>query len=240
MSRYFLSIQLRSDATFGRGAGVAGLVDVEIEHDQYGRPFIGGRALKGLLVEEWANLRFVLDGDHWDAAATWLFGVSGGSPAPSPTEAASLTTDSHAHLHIGAATLPPDLHDHIRRDVDGKRLQPQEVLSALTAIRRQTAIDPESGAPERGSLRSMRVLLRETTLIAPLDFDAPFPEQQQEAILGVLSACVLAVRRGGTGRNRGRGRLALRLHQGLPTSGVALNATAFTLECLAALHLEGR
>jgi hypothetical protein len=33
MSLYQLRIQLLSDATFGRGDGVAGLIDQEVEHD---------------------------------------------------------------------------------------------------------------------------------------------------------------------------------------------------------------
>jgi hypothetical protein len=222
MTRYYLTVQIRSDATFGRGAGLAGLVDVEIEHDQYGCPFIGGRALKGLLVEEWVNLRFALGDATWDDEGTWLFGTSG---------------DAHAHVHVGAATLPPDLHSSIRSDVTSKpaRLQPQDVLASLTAIRRQTAMDAKTGAPEDASLRAMRVLLRETDLIAQLNFDAEF--ENKERTLGLLAACALAVRRGGTGRNRGRGRLALLLHE---TEPVDYRDADFTRACFDAFAHEVR
>jgi len=213
MIRYYLTVQLLSDATFGRGAGLAGSVDVEIEHDQQGCPFIGGRALKGLLVEEWANLRFALGTDAWDEAAAWLFGTSG---------------DAHAHMHVGAATLPPDLVAAIGRDPVAKRLTAQQILAALTGIRRQTAIDAETGAPERASLRAMRVLLRDTDLIAPLDFDAAPPPEGQNYLLGLLAACALATRRGGTGRNRGRGKLQLRLHAATPTD---YRDSSFTTAC---------
>jgi len=96
MSSYYLTIALESDATFGRGDGVPGLVDLEIDHDAAGCPFISGRALKGLLVEEAANLRFALGDERWEswaAACTWLFGVSGA------------TGVGDAHVHIGPATL---------------------------------------------------------------------------------------------------------------------------------------
>jgi len=231
MTRYYLTVQIKSDATFGRGAGLAGLLDVEIEHDQFGCPFIGGRALKGLLVEEWANLRFVLpkmqtaNGNEvtsWDNAATWLFGTSG---------------VDHAHMHVDAATLPPDLHASIRRDVEAKRLQPQDVLASLSAIRRQTAMNAKTGAPEEASLRAMRVLLRETDLIAPLDFDAAFPAGQQGRTLGLLAACAMAVRRGGTGRNRGRGRVALLLHGSEP---INYRDATFTHTCFNAFADEVR
>ena len=62
MKRLQLSLQLKSDTTFGRGEGLAGLVDEEIEYDvATGLPFVRGRVLKGLLVEECANLMFALE-----------------------------------------------------------------------------------------------------------------------------------------------------------------------------------
>lgn len=198
MNRYHLTIRLLSDATFGRGEGVAGLVDVEIEHDEYGFPFVGGRALKGLIQEEWQNLRFAL-GDqarNWHMEAQALFGKPG-----------LLLKDASSML-IGAARLPHDLVNAVRSQETPR----EQVLASLTTIRRQTAIDAESGAPEQGSLRAFRVLLRETPLIAELDFEtAP-----SDRTLALLAACVLSVRRGGSVRNRGRGRLQLLLHNHLP------------------------
>ena len=63
MMKLALTIELLTDTTFGRGDGVAGLVDEEVEHDsQTGLPIIRGRTLKGLLVEECANLLYALPG----------------------------------------------------------------------------------------------------------------------------------------------------------------------------------
>jgi hypothetical protein len=207
MPEYYLTIMLHSDATFGRGEGVAGLVDVEIEHDQAGMPFVNGRTLKGLLVEEWANLRFALYGKRdekaeepppLDGPARWLFGVSGATRG-----------DGLGMMRVGPAQLPPDLCAAI---LEEGRLSPQQVLAALTTIRRQTSIDAEDGAPEAASLRALRALVRGTTLLARLDF----AEQPGERALALLAACALAVRRGGSGRNRGRGRLSLLLHPAIP------------------------
>jgi CRISPR/Cas system CMR subunit Cmr4 (Cas7 group RAMP superfamily) len=64
MSTYTLKIKLLSDTTFGRGDGVAGLVDQEVEHDRYGFPYLRGRTLKGLLSEECDNLIAVLPDDN--------------------------------------------------------------------------------------------------------------------------------------------------------------------------------
>lgn len=199
MPRYYLSVQITSDAVFSRGSGLAGLVDVEIEHDAItGLPYIDGRSLKGLLVEEWANMRSVLPASKlstWDPIASWLFGTSGAA---------------NAHMHIGAATLAPELQAHLKNDIVNERITAQDILASLTTIRSQTAINAKTGAPDNSSLRAIRMLIRETDLIAPLDFDQNF--EHIDATLGLLAACVLAVRRGGLGRNRGRGHLALRLH----------------------------
>jgi hypothetical protein len=212
MSSYYLTVYLQSDATFGRGEGLAGLLDIEIEHDDFGCPFIGGRRLKGLLVEEWANLRFALGdaGTAWDGAAALLFGGSGANTA---TTAGATDGSGSARLHFGPATLPPDLLAALQAD---RTMTPARVLAGLTAIRRQTSIDIATGAPEPASLRAARVLLRGTQLIARLDVDDKV--NLTSDALGLLAACSLAVRRGGTARNRGRGRLSIVLHDQEPTS----------------------
>ncbi len=101
MRRLQLCLRLESDATFGRGEGLAGLVDEEIEYDvATGLPFVRGRTLKGLLVEECANLLFALQKagspalPTLEASAERLFGRPG-----SDLESAAL-------LHFGPALLP--------------------------------------------------------------------------------------------------------------------------------------
>ncbi|NJL06398.1 MAG: RAMP superfamily protein [Chloroflexaceae bacterium] len=201
MREYWLTVNLESDATFGRGEGVAGLVDTEIEHDPAGCPFVNGRTLKGWLVEAWLDIRHALP-HSMDEEARRLFGQG---------------SDHQAELHIGAATLPPNLRAALHADVQRGTLQPADLLTVLTTIRRQTAVDHERDTPQTGSLRSLRALRRDTLLIAPLHFERdPAPTDLQ-----LLAACALGVRRGGLGRNRGRGKLLLRLHDQQPTATAA-------------------
>lgn len=202
MKRLQLCLHLESDATFGRGEGLAGLVDEEIEYDvATGLPFVRGRTLKGLLVEECANLMFALQRvgspalARLEVAAARLFGRPGGG-----LEGAAL-------LHIGPALLPQQLREAVHSRIAHNTLKPADVLESLTTIRRQTSIDEVSAAPEEGSLRSMRVVLHQTSFQAWLDF-ATDPEEDD---LALLAACALSVRRGGIGRNRGRGRLRLQV-----------------------------
>jgi CRISPR/Cas system CSM-associated protein Csm3 (group 7 of RAMP superfamily) len=197
MSTYLLRFELKSDATFGRGDGVAGVVDVEVQHDEWGCPYLGGRSLKGLLVCECAEILTALPEvirPRWEKAAQRLFGNPGS------------TLEDSALLFIGDAQLPGDLRTAIAHDVQRGKIRREEVLESLTALRRQTAMD-ESGVPQEHTLRTMRVILRQTLFEAELRF----AEKPTEDDLALLAACVKAFRRASTGRNRGRGRLKAEL-----------------------------
>jgi hypothetical protein len=203
METYWLCFRLLSDATFGRGEGLAGLVDQEVDHDELGLPCLEGRTLKGLLNEECANILYALerqgkDTSPWEAAAQRLLGGPGS------------TLDDDARMRVGPAQLPADLREAVQQAVETRdaRLRPADILDSLTAIRRQTAVDEASGAPETGTLRAMRVVLRQT----PFEARLTFVKEPEGMDLPLLAACALALRRAGTGRNRGRGRLQTALH----------------------------
>lgn len=195
MTEYLLKFKLISDAAFGRGDGVAGLVDQEVQHDEFGCPYLGGKALRGLLEEECANILYALSKqglkDEWLAPARHLFGTPG-----SNLEAQSI-------LHIGDACLPTNIRDAVKIEVQNNRLSHEQVLESLTTIRYQTAVDPETEAPKDTSLRSIRVILRET----PFEARLIFSQSPDENDLLLLAACINGFRRAGMGRNRGRGEL---------------------------------
>jgi len=197
MTTYRLKFTTESDSTFGRGDGLASLIDAEVQHDRYGLPFLGGRSLKGLLEEECASILFALqpmkDQQFYDAARH-LFGIPGSSDS------------DRAILHISDARLPANFREAIVSGVERKELKTEQVLNSLTAIRRQTAMD-ESGVPRTGSLRVMRVILRDT----PFEAELTFSRNPSDMDLPLLAACVKAFRRAGTGRNRGRGKLTAKL-----------------------------
>lgn len=191
MTQYRMRMRLKSDTTFGRGDGVAGFIDREVEHDRYGMPFLRGRTLKGLLSEEADNIIFALaemqqPTDAWRKAHDALFGKPG----------SGLKVQSA--IHFGRCQLP----DAVRSAVRSSGAGATDVLESLTAVRRQTAMD-ETGVPIDGSLRAMRIVLRETPFEAILDCGRDLTEAEQT----LLAASVKALRRVGTGRNRGRGRV---------------------------------
>jgi hypothetical protein len=154
--------------------------------------------LKGLLAEECANLVALLEpgtaAGKWRARQEHLFGTGGSSLA------------GRGILHVGDAQLPASLRALVQSEIEKRRLTPQEVLESLTGIRRQTAMN-EYGGTESGTLRAMRVIVRDTVFEAELTFEIePSPEEWS-----LLAATVLALRRAGTGRNRGRGWLQAEL-----------------------------
>lgn len=199
MTEAILTLKLLSATTFGRGDGVAGLIDCEVEHDSDGFPFLHGRALKGLLREAGEELVHSLADDRWQHVLVSLFGKEGSG------------SDGQGQLHVGDAQIPRDLRDMViyaRQRMDGKQYHREEVLAGLTGIRRQTAMN-EYGAPRHGSLRSLRVVLRGTTFESRLIITRSTiePSATLEDQLTLLACSALALRAAGTGRNRGRGRL---------------------------------
>ena len=199
-----LRIELLSDSAFGRGDGVAGLVDSEVEHDaRTGLPFIKGRTVKGLLVEACADLLYALDiqkspaSKDYHQAAWKLFGRPGSTLA------------DKGCLHVGAALLPDDFRQHILAQVSQKTptYTAAQMLQAFTTIRHQTAVDTTTDMPKEGSLRSIRVVLRGTVFEAALHSDAPLKDSDYQ----LLAACAAGVKWGGQNRTRGLGQLKVEL-----------------------------
>jgi CRISPR/Cas system CSM-associated protein Csm3 (group 7 of RAMP superfamily) len=207
MSTYILRFILERDAAFGRGDGVAGVVDSEVQNDEYGCPYLGGKSLKGLLVNECSEIWAALPENvkyRWEKSAQRLFGNPGSG------------LDDGASLIIDDAQLPADLRIAIIQDVQRAKMScrneaerkqieakmREDVLDSITALRHQTSID-ENGVAKEHTLRTIRVILRGTPFEAELRFKA----EPSEDDLALLAACIKAFRRAGTARNRGLGRL---------------------------------
>ncbi len=228
MKTLHLRFVLKSDASFGRGDGLAGLVDSEVQHDDLGCPFLNGKEIKGILAQECAGVLAGLPAakkPRWEKAAARLFGRPGSA------------LEDTAWLVFGDARLPDDLRARLAWDRDRwleqqrKLLDKQfderkqslladfraQVLETLTTIRQQTAIEEKTGVAKDHSLRATRVVIREAPFVARLEYrpsgELPAGELQAAEAddLALLAACVAAFRRAGSGRNRGRGKLQAEL-----------------------------
>jgi hypothetical protein len=219
MKTFFIKFELLSDAAFTRGDGLAGVVDSEVQHDELGCPYLSGRALKGILVNECADILAALPTNkrkNLDASAQHLFGQPGSS------------LNDQALWTIGDAQLPEDLRKVLQNDLakrlkrldesdDHKKITKMRqheisafrhaTLESLTTLRRQTAMET-SGVPKEHSLRTQRVILRQTPFEASLRYHGSASPEEGDLIL--LAACIKAFRRAGSTRNRGRGLIEAR------------------------------
>lgn len=192
----FLCIELLSDATFSRGEGTAGVVDIEVEHDELGMPFIGGKTVRGLLRDSWLSMS-----SHFPSL----------EPAAERVLGRSQALDESCRLRIGDALLPAPIRaaasTAVRRTESP--LSPRVILDGFTSIRYQTAEDRETGAPESTTLRSSRVVLRGFVFEAALSWLGGYQPTGED--LQLLGLCALATRHGGLARNRGRGHVRVTL-----------------------------
>lgn len=190
----FIQIELLSDATFSRGEGTAGVVDVEVEHDERGLPFLGGKTIRGLLRDSWLSMHHCFP----ELAQTTgrVFGPAADCDESSMLRIGDAVLDEETRRWIEAAESRPN-----------HSISPAAVLEALTDIRRQTSEERSTGAPAETTLRAVRVIVRGLTLRAPLHWLAdPTPQDVR-----CLSLALLATRHAGLGRNRGRGHIRMTL-----------------------------
>ncbi|HXK93269.1 MAG TPA: hypothetical protein PKV38_06250, partial [bacterium] len=121
-----IQIELLSDAAFSRGEGTAGVVDIEVEHDDLGLPFLGGKTIRGLLRDSWLSLspRF----PDLTKAGERVFGPEA-------------DFDERSILRIGDAVMEGQVRAWIEAVLkrQGSHLHPAAVLEALTDIRKQTS-----------------------------------------------------------------------------------------------------
>lgn len=203
ISELTLRFKVKSDAIFGSAERSESGIDIDIQHDRWGFPYLPGRTLKGLLRERCADIMDNLTQagkidfkenektKTIEEIAVRLFGVPGSG------------TNDLAILRFRNAQLLPTVREPLMQEVDNKSITSREVLDALTTLRKQTAMDGWSGVARDKSLRVMRVILRGTVFESKLVFQ----EEPTASDLSLLAACLKAFRRAGTNRTRGSGEL---------------------------------
>lgn len=223
MEKLYLCMKLVSDTSFSRGEGLAGEVDSEIQYDSVGCPYINARTIKGILVEECADILHAMP-----SKKRFLFTIGAQKLFGSPGE----VIDHNPVLQFGNAYLPDDFRQYLRSDLDSRiqreisskgdvyskvnrinREYQNSILHSLTSIRTQTAIDDDGVAREH-SLRAIRVILRQTYFEAELMFTGT--DEEKLETLPLLSACIKSFRRAGSHRNRGLGKLKAWLEESVP------------------------
>ncbi|SRR6266851_2242489 len=189
-----LTIDLLSDTTFGSGEGTAGVVDVEVAHDEFGLPYLGGKALRGLLRDSWLSMQEHFPELH--EAARRLLGPTG-------------DVSEVSVLRIGDAVIQEPARSYFVAAVQREHnpLAPERILTAFTDVRAQTSEERVTGAPAETTLRSARVIVRGLRLTASL----AWLDEPTEDDLRCLAMAALGTRHAGLSRNRGRGHIQIAL-----------------------------
>ncbi len=199
-----LQVTLLSDGCFaGSRAMLLQDADTCQELDELGLPVIGGRTLRGLLVEEVAIVVEALGtlgaaAKSYEEAALDLLGQPGQS--------------TRGRLSVGDARYPESARQALAAAAADNPTLRTLAARTTTVIRRQTRIDEETATAANGSLRATRLIRTGTKLHSILIFDGkPLSQAPTDTHRAILASAVRLLRRGGIHRSRGWGRLSVRL-----------------------------
>lgn len=194
---FFVDIKLETDTCLagGRTQGT-GDVDISTELDDEGMPLLRGRTLKGLLVEEAAEILSILGCTQFEMAAASMFGEPGHH-------------SSSALLSFEDGSVPSEIRNAF--------MQHKWPTTVLTTLRYQTAIDEQTGAAQKTSLRTVRLIRAGIVLRCRVHSKRPLHGQEK----ALFAACVESLHRMGLHRNEGWGRVtcSLRDEQGVDITG---------------------
>lgn len=191
-----IRMELKSDALPGSGEGLAGIIDADINYDDFGIPYIPAKRLKGILREsaqELVNCNIL----HLEKFNT-IFGGQG--------------TQWGTELKISDGRLENYSHYQRLFDFISYEENPTTVFNKETALeqftyfRSQTAI--ENGIADKNSLRTSRVLKKGLIFY----FDIELPNNTSGCKDDFEKICKVT-RRFGLKRTRGLGEIQLDLFE---------------------------
>lgn len=207
MKRRLLKFQLSSYWHIGSGVGGDAVADSVVQRDAHGLPTIPGRTIKGLLRDA-MSLASLSGRVAPERVAKWF-----GSPLPGHDGASSddhevLLEDARfateeGVLWFGSAQLPESWRKWAG-SLDDPRSEP--ALRSLYTHLASTAIDQEGVARDH--------TLRVVEVTVPMDLEAEVLGPDDAAWVADLEACLPILRSLGSRRNRGLGRVGVRLEEG--------------------------
>lgn len=195
MEEYLIKINFITDAVFGSGYSVPGLIDIDVMYDEYGFPYINGKTFKGKLGEMatvFINMiKSVPELNHlsevYQQKRDKLFGIA--------------HKYEHNTLKFSDCEMSKNMRDYFKVHMANSCIYPVEILEALTHIETATSIDYEKGVAKNNSLRNYRVINRGITLYSTIT--SPVKLDDDERII-LASACSL-LRHLGSYETKGKG-----------------------------------
>lgn len=196
--KQIIEMELLSDSIPYCGEGLAGIIDIDINYDEYGLPFIPAKRIKGVLKEaamDLCDFNVLSDG-----IVEKIFGKSG--------------TDYGCDFRLSDGYLKNyNYMSNYLRNTDLLIFNRQSVLEYFTYTRSQTTLEEEGFAKEN-SLRTFRILRKGLKF----DFDVSINPEWKADFERILKAA----KSFGLRRTRGFGKISLTLKEQLPVSDTQL------------------
>ena len=193
---YILEVKLLSEAIFGSGNSVSGVVDQEVLHDDLVFPFMKGKTVKGKFKEEFAHILWCLSGGK-RGMEDYLVREFFGGP----------DIEAKALLSFSDLCMDKYLRGLFDRKVQEHMITPEEILNAVTEIRTFTAIDYNTGVADKGTLRKVRVIRKGFRFSSQISVSRNLEPWERD----LLCASALSLKYLGTMETRGKGKVSCRL-----------------------------
>lgn len=203
--KWQISINILSEAIFSNGQSTPSEVDLDIYRDEFGFPYYGARALKGMwrTHTEHASLALAQGNRSGNTYAQMqevidvCFGRGG------------LHDAVQGKLKLTDAVVPKQVRMPFIHAIQHGQLYAEEVFHSMTEIRYFTEIEGDSGSVKDGSLRQFRVLRSGLDLVASVyGMEGLKPRD-----IGLLACGLASFQYAGTMKHRGKGQIRCSLLQ---------------------------
>lgn len=197
-----LKITTLSDTQIGSGRSFTATIDSDIEFDSLGLPYIPAKRIKGLFrnaVEDLSKLQALKSLRSFDEShVEKLFGTIGSSTG-SPICFDNLNIQDHQQIRSWLNYI---------YDAYPFAFKTHTIQDYFTTLRSQTAIDANTQTAKDHSLRTIRVLKKGFNFCGSIHLQN---NEDQDAFVNALSMASLLLRRIGSQRNRGFGKVKVEL-----------------------------
>jgi len=190
-----MNMILKSDTLPGSGEGLAGIIDTDINYDEWGIPYIPGKRIKGILRESALELEDAGRQSKMKILDNSIESIFG---KPGEEKGTSLKISDG---RIGNDELLKKLMQYTgNQQVLSAVFNRETVLDHFTYLRSQTAVDND-GVARKNSLRTSRVLKKGLCF----RFDIQLPDRFKDDFEKICNI----TRRFGIARTRGLGEIKL-------------------------------
>ncbi|MBN2009973.1 hypothetical protein JW960_11575 [candidate division KSB1 bacterium] len=221
-----IKMELLSDAIPGSGEGLAGIIDGDINYDEFGIPYIPAKRIKGILRESARELEDagLLENSN---IVNELFGEIGQKNGTAFKLSDGYVDDYNTirqFLKSGSQSI--ELKKIFNREA---------ILGHYSYTRSQTTIN-DNGVAEKDSLRTFRILKKGQSF----NFEIDFPDGDKADFTNILHVTRLF----GTSRTRGTGEIRLSLSETRSSSDASIGEESSELqmddndECSITLHIH--